>query len=210
MKRFILLLVAVLVASACGSSDSDSSETTSAGSGATSTTAVTTTTTTTAGGTETTAAPSGEAQFAISRVVFGDAGVVSVTNVGGTAGSLDGWQLCQRPSYFAIGSVDVAPGETVHFTTGDADGLSGQVIDTGGRIGTLRESSGEVGLYVDGSFGSASSIRSYVEWGEGGHGRSATAVEAGIWGGGFVDAGGAPGIAATVGTPTTAADWATS
>ena len=46
---------------------------------------------------------------------------------------------------------------------------------------------GEIGLYNSNSFGSADAIVSYVEWGSSGHGRSATAVEAGIWvSGGFV------------------------
>lgn len=199
MKRLTWLTAVILTVAACGGSDSDDAST-----------ATSATTTATTGGTETTTGSSGEAEFVISHVVFGDDGFVSVTNVGDASGNLEGWQLCQRPAYFGIGSIDVAAGETVHFTTGDTGNLTGQVIESGGRFGNLSESSGEMALYVDGSFGSSSSIRSYVEWGEADHGRSSVAVEAGIWDGGFVASAGAPGIAAMVDTPITAADWATS
>jgi hypothetical protein len=143
--------------------------------------------------------------------VFGSDGYVAITNVGGTTGNLEGWQLCQRPGYYRIGSIDVAPGETVRFTSGPVEGLTGQVFDAGGRFGQLSASSGEIGLYVDNNFGSASSIRSYVEWGSSDHGRSSVAVEAGIWvAGGFVRSEGVPGLAATVPIPTSPSDWATS
>ena len=205
-----------------GGSGSDTTATTAVAGDETTTTAVGTdeattttagssdTTTTTAGTTATTAAPT-PATFAISRVVFGSEGYVAVTNVGGTAGNLEGWQLCQRPGYYGIGSVDVAPGETVRFTTGPVEGLTGQVFDAGGRFGQLSATGGEIGLYVDASFGSPSSIRSYVEWGSSDHGRSSVAVEAGIWvAGGFVRSDGVPGMAATVPVPTSPSDWATS
>jgi hypothetical protein len=147
----------------------------------------------------------------ISRVVFGDEGYVSITNVGGAAGNLDGWQLCQRPAYYRIGSVEVAPGETLHFATGSAPDLVGQVIESNGGFGRFGAGGGEIGLYVDSSFGSASSIRSYVEWGSSDHGRSSVAVAAGIWtDGGFVPSEGVPGLAAIVDVPTSPSDWATS
>jgi len=208
MKRLTLLVAIALIAAACGS-DSESSDST-VGQSTPTTTAATTTTTDSDAGDTTTTTGAATAQFVISRVVFGDDGFVSVTNVGGESGNLEGWQLCQRPAYFGIGSVEVAAGETVHFTTGDSGNLTGQVIDSGGRFSTLNADNGEIGLYVDSSFGSAASIRSYVEWGSAGHGRSSVAVEAGIWDGGFVAAGGAPGIAATVLAPTAVGDWATS
>ncbi|MBT8246982.1 MAG: hypothetical protein KJN73_04155, partial [Acidimicrobiia bacterium] len=185
-------------------SGSDTTATTAVAGDETTTTAVgtdeTTTTTagsadttiTTAGTTANTAAPA-PATFVVSRVVFGSEGYVAVTNVGGSAGDLEGWQLCQRPGYYGIGSVVVAPGETVRFTSGPVEGLTGQVFDAGGRFGQLSATGGEIGLYVDGNFGSASSIRSYVEWGSSDHGRSSVAVEAGIWvAGGFVSSEGVP------------------
>ncbi len=123
----------------------------------------------------------GDAAFVISEVVFGDDGYVGVTNIGEGSGSLSGYQLCQRPSYFGIEDVTVAPGETVYFTAGSGESLDGQVFEVGSRFGRLRASSGEMGLYSSGSFGSSDAIVSYVEWGSGSHGRSSVAVGAGIW-----------------------------
>lgn len=216
MRRFVTLVVVVLIAAACGSSDSNSTTTTSAtgGNDVTTTSGDATSTTATGGSTDTTSGDNSatDALLVISRVVFGDGGYVSVSNVGGTGGSLDGWQLCQRPAYYAIGPVEVAPGETVHFTTGgDVAELTGQVIDANGRFGRFSASGGEIALYAENAFGSASAIRSYVEWGSSDHGRSSVAVAAGIWTeGGFVPAEGAPGLVSTVAVPTAPEDWATS
>ncbi len=212
MRRVAILVALVLIAAACGGSDSDPSATTTDPDATTGTTAQGTTGASADDGTTTTSdLGSGTAEFVISRVVFGDEGYVSITNVGGAPGNLDGWNICQRPAYYRIDSVEVAPGETVHFTDGAVAGLTGQAIDANGRFGSLQASGGEVGLYVDNSFGSAASIRSYVEWGSPGHGRSSVAVEAGIWtDGGFVPADGAPGLAAVVDNPVAPADWATS
>lgn len=195
----------------------DTTTSTSASAGGDTTTSVDSTTTTTAStsSTSTTATtigpPPAGAVFVISRVIFGDGGYVSVTNVGSDGGNLEGWQLCQRPAYYAIGSIEVAPGETVHFADGDVPGLSGQIVDAGGRFGPVRDSGGEIGLYADNSFSSSASIRSYVEWGSSPHGRSSVAWQAGIWPqDAFVESAGAPGIAATTAIPTSAADWTSS
>ena len=67
-----------------------------------------------------------------------------------------------------------------------------------------------MGLYLDGSFDSSSSIVSYVEWGRAGHGRTGTAVAAGIWpSGDFVDSAGSALITAITAPPVAAADWET-
>ena len=238
MRRFCIVISVVVAAAACGGDDEGGGEgettlpgagttttasTTTTSAAATSTTSagasVTTTTTVAATTTFTTEAygfdpddadstGSGEATFVISEVVFGGEGYVAVTNVGGESADLEGWQLCQRPSYFGIPSVEVAPGETVFFTAGEGAGLSGTTVRGGPRFGRLSDSSGEMGLYRDSSFGSAGSIASYVEWGSSGHGRSSVAVEAGIWSEGeFVASEGALGLVANAEVPTRAADW---
>ena len=156
------------------------------------TTPPTTTTPTTAAPTTTTATvttvavtrpePTGPATFRITEVAFGAEGYVAITNVGGQPGSLAEHWLCQRPSYFALPAMDlVAPGETVLVATGDGAGLGGTVVAGNGAFGGFRVDGGEIGLYISASFGSADAIISYVEWGSTGHGRSGTAVAAGIW-----------------------------
>lgn len=136
------------------------------------------------------AAP-GEAAFAITAVRFGDDGFVEITNTGTGAGILDGWFLCQRPSYHSISGGALAPGESV------------QIMASGASFGSLDAADGEMGLYRNSSFGDSSAIAAYVEWGSSGHGRSSVAVAAEVWPeGGFVDTTGGPGSIVGDGTPT--------
>ncbi len=110
--------------------------------------------------------------------------MIVVTNVGDATGNLAGHFLCQRPAYFGIPDVEVAPGQSVAISTGGSvfqpppDAIT---LDQIATIGTLSPGAGEVGLYKSANFGSSTDILSYVEWGRSGHGRSSVAVEAGIW-----------------------------
>jgi hypothetical protein len=138
-----------------------------------------------------------EAQFAVSAVAFGEAGYVEVTNVGDADGTLDGYWLCQFPSYFEI-SGTIGPGETAQFEV------------SASSFGRLDDGSGEIGLYVNAGFDDPSAIVAYVEWGEPGHGRSGTAVEAGVWtANSAVDAAGAAIIVAVEDAPARAEGWGT-
>lgn len=135
----------------------------------------------------------GDGAFAISRIDF-EAGVVTITNVGGAAADPDGMFVCNRPTYVPLPAGEVAPGDSVEIET---DRLG---IDADG---------GEVGLYLTGSFSSADDMVSYVEWGSSGHGRSSVAVEAGLWEEGAALDAGASAIVATVDEPSGPGDWAT-
>ena len=142
----------------------------------------------------TTDSPGGP-EFAITAVSFSE-GFVEITNIGDAQGGVDGWFLCQRPSYHAIGLLDLAPGESI------------QIAASGASYGSLDPGSGEIGLYAGNSFGDADAIVSYVEWGDSGHGRSGTAVEAGIWtDGGFVATDGSTGTLTSDGTATSPDGW---
>jgi len=176
MNQKLMLAVGLFwIAAACGSGD-DSATSVDATAVSTSTTAATTPVTST-----TEPAAGGDAVFVISEVVFGDDGHVAVTNIGTGPGSLDRYQICQRPAYFGIDDITVEAGETVYFTAGSGAGLDGEVFQAGAGFGRLRASSGEIALYSSGSFASSDAIVSYVEWGSGNHGRSSVAVGAGIW-----------------------------
>ena len=62
-----------------------------------------------------------------------------------------------------------------------------KTVDISQGVGKLDPVSGELGLYAEGDFGNPDAIVAYVEWGKAGHGRTATAVQAGVWpSGGFV------------------------
>jgi hypothetical protein len=185
----VLAAVLVLVIAACG----DSSEETAA---AETPTTVGPTTVASDSGSDTTG---GAARLIVTSVGFGDDGFIAITNVGSVEGNLDGLFLCQRPAYHQLPDFPVAPGATVAVVAGDAAvefppeaGTIAGAVTAGGGFGSL-STDGEIGLYTSSNFGDADAIISYVEWGSTGHGRSATAVDAGIWDdGGFVDpAGGA-------------------
>jgi len=161
------------------------------------------------GGDDDGATAGGAAVFAITEVSFDGTAFVRVTNVGGAPGSLAGHFLCNRPTYFALPDVTLAPGESLAVGEVDAPSVDGQTVAASGQIGGISASGGEIGLYDSNSFSSSDSILSYVEWAESGHGRSGTAVAAGIWtDGGFVPSDGVGALVATVDFPTSPADWA--
>ena len=100
-------------------------------------------------------------------------GNVELTNIGDDTINVSTYFLCNFPNYIRMdtlniicGSLIIAPGG---FVTVDASSLNFTSAD------------GELGLYEDDSFSSASSILDYVEWGSSGHQRSAIAANAGIW-----------------------------
>ena len=127
--------------------------------------------------------------FEITSVSFG-APMVVITNVGTETGNLGGHWICQRPGYQEVPAIDVGPGESVAISLGGNVFLPPPgtlTIEGQLNIGGISASSGEIGLYSSNAFGSADAMVSYVEWGNTGHGRSGTAVEAGLWDdGGFV------------------------
>jgi len=193
MKRIALLVALVLVIAACGDDDATDTTTTQA---ATATTAAEVTDTTESMTEEDmteeelteSMSPEGTI-FEITSVTFG-APMVIITNVGTETGSLGGHWICQRPSYQELPAIDIGPGESVAISLGGNVFLPPPgtlTIEAQLNIGSITPSSGEIGLYSRNSFGSADAIVSYVEWGNSGHGRSSTAVEAGAWDeGGFV------------------------
>ena len=205
MKRIAMLLVLVLVVAACGDDDAGDTTTTQAATATTSAPATTEATTdetmtdettadetTTSTATATTAADDMTMEgaiFEITTVTFG-APMVVITNVGTQAGNLGGHWICQRPGYQELPDIDVGPGESVAISLGGDVFLPPPgtlTIEAQLNIGGIGASGGEIGLYSSNTFGSADAIVSYVEWGNTGHGRSGTAVEAGLWdAGGFV------------------------
>ena len=191
MRKLAGWTVLTLAIAACGGTTADSTTTLAPSVGPT-TTSVESASTTSATPDTTTSAPavSSGATFAITMISLGDLGQVVIQNVGDGPGSLGGLWLCQRPSYYEFPDVVLQPGESAAVSVG-GDGLvppPGAIAIEGiAAIGSLDPADGEVGLYQERAFDSPSAILSYVEWGTSGHGRSATAVSAGIWpDGGFV------------------------
>lgn len=119
--------------------------------------------------------------------------MIVITNTGASDYDLTGHQLCNRPTYIELPAQMLAPGATIEIPTSDL-GLS--------------PDSGEVGLYTARDFGNPEAIIRYVQWGEGDHGRSGTAVEAGVWtdAGEFVP-GGSMLYTTSVADPISPSDW---
>lgn len=134
----------------------------------------------------TTTDAAGEADMALTQIVFGSIRYIKITNVGQGPGSLKGMWLCQRPGYFELPDAVLAPGEAAAIVVGggelpDLIGVT-QVIDAGGALGVLDQTAGDVGLFTDASFSDPASIIGYVRWGRSiALGRTDTAVAAGIW-----------------------------
>jgi hypothetical protein len=161
--RVLALFAALtLFATACGDdggeSADDDADTSSNDDSDTSTTAPTTTATLPAGG-------EAAAGLAMTEVVFGPDGHVTLTNDGAADASLDGLWLCNRPNYTPL-SGTIAAGATLEVPASELGGLA---ID-----------GGEAALYTSDNFDSSDAIVDYVQWGGGG-GRENVAVAAGIW-----------------------------
>lgn len=189
MRVALAAITFTLLVASCSSSDSASDTTTTTEAPATTTTTTQAETTTTTAATTTSAAPTatteaGSAQFALSMVGFGDSAMIVITNIGGGPGNLSGHWLCQRPAYFEIPAVELAPLEAVAIGAGGevfSPPPGAKTLDEVAAVGNLDPGSGEIALYSSNTFGSSDAIVSYVEWGQSGHGRSSVAVGAGIW-----------------------------
>lgn len=203
LKTSTVLFALVMAACSQGTSPTTSvpiAETVPTASTTTAAPVTTTPATTTPVATTGTSAPTttnvetGAPTFSIVQVTFGDRPLIVVQNVGLGPGSTVGHWLCQRPGYFELPDVVLAPGERLFVGIGHEPTAVGAAatVNAEGVLGDVVVESGEVGLYYDlgarPDFGDATEIIGYVEWGEPGHGRSETAVEAGLWpAGGFVE-----------------------
>jgi hypothetical protein len=135
----------------------------------------------------------GGSPLVLSEVDF-DAGVVVILNAGSTDYDVGGHFLCNRPSYVEVPGGILAPGESVSV------GLAGLSVDV---------DDGEVGLYTARAFSDSSAIIRYVQWGADAHGRTATAVAAGVWVSGDTVANNGASLIAIGPNPISAADWST-
>lgn len=218
MRKLAVWIVLVLAVAGCGDSTEETTTsvapaaTTSPAATTTATTAVEPTTSTTSAASTEAPADSPGAKFALTIVSLGDLGQVVVQNVGSEAGSLGGHWLCQRPEYYEFPDVELQAGESAAVSVGGdvfAPPPGAIAIEGIAEIGPFDPTDGEVGLYRFDAFDDPDAIVSYVEWGSSGHGRSATAVSAGIWlDGGFVETSDATGaILATSIPPTDPGDW---
>ena len=199
MRRLAISTALMLAVAACGGTTAETTSpgaptatTTPAATTATSAPAVETTSTTLAA-TTTAPAPASGPRFALARIGLGVLGQVVVINLGTGPGSLAGYFLCHNGAYYEfpdvvvplheMAAVSVTGRDEIFDPPSDAINIEG-IAD----IGPFDPVSGEVGLYSSNAFADPNAIVSYVEWGNSGHPRSATAVAAGVWTeGGFLE-----------------------
>lgn len=100
---------------------------------------------------------------------------VELYNAGTTNIDISNYYLCNRPRYDMIsgsgvtlisGSLSMAPGDFTVLGWNDIDAF------------TTR---GELGLYINGSFGDSNSMKDYMHWGTASGSRDSVAVAAGVW-----------------------------
>ena len=120
-------------------------------------------------------APATAPSVTITAVSF-SGNTITISNDGDAAIDLDGYYLCNRPSYAPLPATVLEPGATMD--------LDGSVID-------IQGDGGEVGLYSSEQFDSEADLVAYVQWGNGDNGRASVAVAGGLIADGeFVDNGG--------------------
>ncbi len=114
-------------------------------------------------------------QLRLSSAIDPTTGDVTLTNLGNSAQDISAWRFCNWPAYSTISSL----GASASLAAG-----ASEVINWSSAV----DSDGELGLYMDASWASSSSVVDYVEWASTGHQRSSVAVAAGVWiTGDFVD-----------------------
>ena len=94
---------------------------------------------------------------------------VSLKNFGSTAVTISGYWFCNFPAYAQVSSMtsttSLNPGEEINISSS----INFAVAD------------GEFGLYNTNSFGSATAMEDYIQWGSANHQRESVAVAKGIW-----------------------------
>jgi hypothetical protein len=182
VKRAAIVIMLLLTACSAGSGDPNAEDGPILESTPPSSAATTVADSTEAGEETTTSTTmvTGDAQFVIGDVVFGEFGSIEVGNLGPDPGDLTGHWLAVDPFYLELPSTVLAAGKSVVVSV-DADADPDLVVAAAGLLPPLQASSGEVGLYASGDFGSPGAMVDYLAWGSTDQVRYPVAVAAGLW-----------------------------
>ena len=130
---------------------------------------------------------SGHSRIVISRVVFGEASRIELTNSGSGSGNLRGHFLGHDGDHVALPNVILAPGASAWIALEDAADPAGasetpaDVVDASGELPALSPARGEVALFRNDRLDRSDSLVSYVAWGGPGGTWSPLAVDADLW-----------------------------
>ncbi len=158
---------------------------------------------------------SGYSRIVISRLVFGEASRIELTNSGSGSGNLRGHFLGHDGVHVALPNVILAPGASAWIALEDAAGPTrasespADVVDASGEFPPLSPARGEVALFRNDRLDRSDSLVSYVAWGRPGGTWSLLAVDAALWTpDGFVAiAPEAPTLRAVSDHPVAPTDW---
>lgn len=100
--------------------------------------------------------------------------IIKIKNFGDSTVNISSYQLCDFPTYPSLNTLNVTNG-SLNLAAG-----AEVTIDISGSI-TMNTNEGELGLYINGPFGTASNMRDYIQWGSSMHTREGVANTAGIW-----------------------------
>jgi len=98
---------------------------------------------------------------------------VELKNVGGSTVNVSSWWVCARFVYRQLSGLTNLDGTDLVLSPGE--------ITTVKLNFNLNNGSSDIGLYTSASFGSASAMHDFVQYGGSGIGREGVAVTAGLW-----------------------------
>lgn len=99
------------------------------------------------------------------------ANVITLKNFGNDTEDISDWWFCALFVYAQLNTLTV--------NSGSLELESNQEVELTGY--NLQEAASDLGLYETNTFGDASAMRDFTQWGAGGQGRESVAVTAGIW-----------------------------
>ena len=127
-----------------------------------------------------------QADIIINEVYYGGDGVggvegdwVEFKNIGDAPDTISSWFLCAVFNYGLIGTMTILSGDDYMLEPGEI-----LVVEADLGIGSSRLSDGvsDLGLYSSGSFGTASAMDDFLQYGASStHGRQTVARDAGLW-----------------------------
>ena len=107
---------------------------------------------------------------------------VEIVNTGASSVDMAGYQWCNfwtgSPRYTGVAAAQIVASESTVTTLVLP---AGAVVTFGLASTKITDLQGELGLYINGSFGTSSSMVDYVAWGAAAAGRDSVAAAKGIW-----------------------------
>lgn len=113
--------------------------------------------------------------YAQVRIVQVDPATEAVTihNYGGTTINISNYWLCSLLSYGELNGMTIIDGGSMMLASGADVTVTSSVA--------LNNTAADLGLYNTNSFGSASAMEDFLQWGSAGNGRESVANTAGLW-----------------------------